>query len=180
MSGRGRDTGWRRATAATVGALVVGVALSFILPRLPLGGEREHFGGHVAVGLPVLLVLLAVLWAWPRPSADRTGRMARWVLVVGLAMFGGGQVVEGVGAFGYSGNDRENALAGLHDLGFGVGTLGFLVAVAGALLSVLVAVARRLDAVDPRLVSYTVVALIILAFIALVVLVTVGAWGLPP
>jgi hypothetical protein len=125
VSARPRGPGWRRATAATVGALVAGVALSFLVTRLPLDSEGEHFAGHFLVGFPVLLVLVAVLWAWPRPSADRTSRMARSVLVVGLAMFGGGQVVEGVGAFGYDGHDRVNALAGLHNLGFAVGLLGW-------------------------------------------------------
>ena len=45
----------------------------------------------------------------------------------------------------------------------------------GALLSVLVAVDRRLGAVGSRWFSYTLLALAILAFIALVILVATGA-----
>jgi hypothetical protein len=170
VPGRRETAGWLRATVTTVGVLLLGFVLSFIAARLPLGREGEHFAGHFSVGVTVSLLLLAVLWAWPRPSADQMGSMARRVLVAGLALFGIGQLVEGVGAFGLRGDDRVNFLATAHDLGL-VGFVGVPIALVGALLWVMLAVAARLGVARSRWVSYTLLALAILAFIAYVVLV---------
>jgi hypothetical protein len=90
----------------TVGVLLLGVVLSLIAARLPLGTEGEHFAGHFSVGVTVLLLLLTVLWVWPQPSPEQMRSIARRVLVAGLALFGIGQLLEGVGAFGYRGNDQ--------------------------------------------------------------------------
>jgi hypothetical protein len=60
--GRRQAAGWLRATVTTVGVLLLGVVLSLIAARLPLGTEGEHFAGHFSVGVTVLLLLLTVLW----------------------------------------------------------------------------------------------------------------------
>lgn len=101
MSGRRLAAGWVRPTVTTVGVLLLGFVLSFVAARLPLGSQGEHFAGHFSVGVTVSLFLLAVLWGWPRPSADQMRSMARRLLIAGLALFGIGQLLEAVGAFGY-------------------------------------------------------------------------------
>jgi hypothetical protein len=170
VSGRRQAAGWLRATVTTVGVLLLGIVLLFIAARLPLGSEGEHFAGHFSVGVTVLLLLLAVLWAWPRPSSDQMRSMARRILAAGLALFGIGQLVEGVGAFGFRGNDQVNFLATVHDLAL-VGLVGVPIALAGALLWVMLALAARLGVGRSRWVPYALLALAILAFIAYVVLV---------
>ena len=170
MSGQRQAAGWLRATVTTVGVLLLGFALSFIAARLPLGSEGEHFAGHFSVGVTVLLLLLVVLWAWPRPSSDQMRSMARRVLGAGLALVGIGQLVEGVGAFGFRGNDQVNFLATVHDLAM-VGLVGVPIALVGALLWVMLALAARLGVDRSRWVPYALLALAILAFIAYVVLI---------
>jgi hypothetical protein len=96
--------------------------------------------------------------------------MARRILAAGLALFGIGQLVEGVGAFGFRGNDQVNFLATVHDLAL-VGLVGVPIALAGALLWVMLALAARLGVDRSRWVPYALLALAILAFIACVVLV---------
>jgi sugar phosphate permease len=53
-----------------------------------LPGRRK-----VALSIPVLLLLLAVLRVWPRPAPDRMSRIARAVLIAGLAVLGGGLLI---------------------------------------------------------------------------------------
>ena len=170
MSGRRQAAGWLRATVTTVGVLLLGFVLSFIAARMPLGSEGEHFAGHFSVGVTVLLLLLTVLWVWPRPSPEQMRSMARRVLIAGLALFGLAQPVEGVGAFGFRGNDQVNFLATVHDLAL-VGVVGLPVALVGALLWVMLALAARAGVSGSRWVPYALLALAILVFIAYVILV---------
>jgi hypothetical protein len=173
MLGRRQAAGWLRATVTTVGVLLLGVVLSLIAARLPLGTEGEHFAGHFSVGVTVLLLLLTVLWVWPQPSPEQMRSIARRVLVAGLALFGIGQLLEGVGAFGYRGNDQVNFLATVHNLAL-VGVVGLPIALAGALLWVMLALAAHSGVDRSRWVPYALLALAILVFIAYVILVVTG------
>ncbi|HVM34629.1 MAG TPA: hypothetical protein VM784_04735 [Actinomycetota bacterium] len=71
-----------------------------------------HAASHLAVGLPLLLLLVARL-RWPAPASP----LGRRLLVGGMSIFAAGQILEAIGAFGYDGYDRVNPLASLHDVG---------------------------------------------------------------
>jgi hypothetical protein len=92
------------------------------------------------------------------------------LVIAGLALFGLAQLVEGVGAFGFRGNDQVNFLATVHDLAL-VGVVGLPVALVGALLWVMLALAARAGVSGSRWVPYALLALAILVFIAYVILV---------
>jgi hypothetical protein len=86
-----------------------------------------------------------VHWASLARLRSRGGRaafIARNLLRTGLAVFGGGLLVEAAGAFGYGDSDqRVNALAVLHDVGVVLGPLGIVLSMAGAITSIGVALA---------------------------------------
>ncbi|MGI8874140.1 MAG: hypothetical protein ACR2KP_07410 [Egibacteraceae bacterium] len=130
--------------ASMIGAVVAAIAAVAVGTRLPLSEEGRHAVTHLGPGVPALLLGVTTRRVWPRPRPERGTRIARSVLVAGLVIFGVGQVIEAVGAFGYSGYERTNVLAALHDGGVFVGLLGVLGSLAGVALSAFTAVATRL------------------------------------
>jgi hypothetical protein len=97
---------------------------------------------HLALGIPALLLLVLAVTTWPKPSA-RDERVVRTIFVVGLAVFGGGSVLEATGAFGYDDYDnRVNDLANLHDIAQLIVTVGFALTLAGAIGLALTALPR--------------------------------------
>lgn len=136
--------GKRAMAATTIGAVVAAVAAVAVGTRLPFSEEGRHAVTHLGPGVPALLLGVAVQRTWSRPRPERGTRIARIALVAGLVTFGVGQVIEAVGAFGYSGYERTNALATLHDGGVFVGLVGLLALLAGVALSAFTAVASRL------------------------------------
>ena len=147
-----------------VGASVAGVAaLMAVLIALaltaPLSGNAEHFSGHAAMGIPLLLMLVLVMRTWPRPGPELAGRLARGILLGGLAVSGVGVLVEAVGAFGYAeaGFGRANALVELHDIGVMLWPIGFVLLLAGAIMAAGVRFARRGGGARSRMVTGAVV-----------------------
>lgn len=137
-----------RSTAAVVAATV---ALAFLLSRLGLPDPWNHAVFHALVGGAALALFALSVWRWPRPLPHRAARQARIVLIVGLAVLGLGQGLEGAGAFGFRG-DAESIprLAQLHDIGLIIGTVGLLLAMLGGLLTVVVRVAARYDRLNSK------------------------------
>lgn len=129
----------------TSAAAIAGGVLAFIvLGSLGLKDPFAHLFSHLAFAVPALALLVAAIRRWPPAVPERYAELARRVLVTGLAVAGGGQLMEGLGAFGYTGNGRENVLAVAHDLGLGISTLGLLALMFGIGLSILVVLSRRL------------------------------------
>ena len=129
--------------ATTIGAVLAAIAAVAVGTMLPVSEEARHAVSHLAPGASALLLALAAAHMRPRPKPQPAGRLARTVLAAGLGTFGVGQVVEALGAFGYSGYERVNALAALHDGGAFVSVLGLLTVLAGTALSAFAAVACR-------------------------------------
>lgn len=76
-----------------VGVSVVGIAalmavLIVLALTVPLSGNAEHFSGHAAMGVPLLLMLVLVTRTWPPPGSELAARLARGTLLCGLAVSG--------------------------------------------------------------------------------------------
>jgi hypothetical protein len=120
-----------RIAASLVGAITLAVILSWLAGALSLAPHLDHAMWHLALGIPALLLLVLAVTTWPAPSG-RDERVVRTIFVVGLAVFGGGSVLEATGAFGYDDYDnRVNDLANLHDIAQLIVALGFALTLAG-------------------------------------------------
>lgn len=131
-------------------ALAAVVMLTIVANAFALEDPWAHLSSHLAGAVPVLALVVVAWRAWPPPVADRYGRPTRAIVVVGLLVGGLAQLLEGLGAFGFDGNDRIGWLAGLHDVGLGVGVLGLLILMFGIGLAVLVGLARRMGWIESR------------------------------
>jgi hypothetical protein len=147
-----------------VGVSVAGIAalmavLVVLALTVPMSGNAEHFSGHLAMGIPLLLLLVLVLRAWPRPGSELAARLARGTLLAGLGVAGVGLLAEGIGAFGYAADEsgRANALADLHAVGVGIWPVGFVLLLAGAVMTTGVLLAARRGAAGSRIVTSTAV-----------------------
>ena len=132
---------------ATAGAAVV---ITIGASLLSLDDPVGHLVSHLAFALPGLALVVIAWKMWPAPVGDRYGRVIRNIVLGALGVAGVGQLFEGIGAFGYDGNDRVNGLAGLHDVALVVSTLGLLALMFGIGLAVLFAFTRRLGWIESR------------------------------
>ncbi|MGI8707603.1 MAG: hypothetical protein ACR2LG_05325 [Actinomycetota bacterium] len=127
--------------SSVAAAVLLAAALAGVISLVRPAGEAEHAAGHLAIGIPLILVAVAAVTLWAPPTAG-LGRVGRIVLVAGLSVFALGQILESVGAFGYDGYARTNpSLALLHDIGL-VGMIGMPVLTIGVILSLLAGVGR--------------------------------------
>ena len=156
-----------RGTKSVVVSVASSAALIVILAGLsivvPMSGNAEHLSAHLALGVPLLLLLALALMRWPPPRPELSSRLARATLLAGLAVAGLGLLIEAVGALGYSEDrsERANALASLHDVGVAVWPLGFVLVMVGTIMSVAVSLAARRGAAGSRIVKTGAVVAII-------------------
>lgn len=97
----------------------------------------EHGLGHLAVVLPISVILFGALRRWPPARPSRAGRLGRRLVVIGLAGIVTGGVLEIAGAR----VDEPGALAietMVHAVGQIVATLSMLLLLAGGLISLFV------------------------------------------
>ncbi len=135
---------------AALMAILVALALT-----VPMGVNAEHFSGHLAMGIPLLLMLALVLRTWPRPGSGKAARLARGTLLTGLGIAGVGLLAEAIGAFGYAddGFGRANALADLHAVGVGLWPVGSVLLLAGAIMTTGVLLAARRGAAGSKVLT---------------------------
>lgn len=164
-AGRLRRHPYFAAAALAAAAAFTGVA---VLSRLRLSDTASHAASHGVGIVAAGLFLALVLTMWPRPRADLTSRGVRHTLLLGIAIFLAGQILEAAGAFGYDGYRRVGRLARLHDVGVILGPAGLLLALAGFGLTVLLVFAGRMNILGSRWITYGFIA-IILAVIAFLV-----------
>ncbi|MDQ5874883.1 MAG: hypothetical protein M3526_05820 [Actinomycetota bacterium] len=127
--------------SSVAAAVLLGAALAGVISFVGPAGEAQHATGHLAIGIPLILLAVAAVTLWAQPTAG-LGRVARIVLVTGLSVFALGQILESIGALGYDGNARTNpSLALLHDIGL-AGMIGMPVFTIGVILSLLAGVGR--------------------------------------
>lgn len=145
--------------ASVAGAAALMAVLVVLTLLLPMNVNAGHFSSHLALGIPLLLLLVQVLRAWPRPGPGLASRLARGTLLAGLGIAGVAGLAEAVGAFGYAddGLARANALTGLHDMGVAVWPVGFVLLLAGAVMTAGVLLAARRGAADSKIVAGTAV-----------------------
>lgn len=144
--------GWSAAGAAALMGILIVLALT-----LPLGENAEHAGGHLAIGTPLLLLLVWAILRWPPPGPEFASRLARGALLTGFGVASAGLVIEAVGAFGYAdGFGATNSLS-LHDVGVALWPVGFVAMMVGATMSVGVALAKRCGAVGSRVLNWAMV-----------------------
>jgi hypothetical protein len=149
-------------TAVLIGILLVTVR------ALSLNASSGHAGAHLAIGLPLLILLVVVLRAWPPVRPGVLARLARGSLVVGLALASLGLIAEAVGAFGFGpdGDTVVNGLATLHDLSNFVWVVGMVAIGTSALLRSVdvLAQAHGLQSTRALTVAGVVVVLAVTAF----------------
>jgi hypothetical protein len=127
----------RHPVAASVAvAILLAVILSVLMTALPLSTNMDHAMGHIALAVPALLLLVLAVKTWPTPRV-RGALVGRIVLLVGLALFAGGLLIEATGAFGYRDYGDDTGLTNLHDIGVLIGPFAIALTIAGALISVL-------------------------------------------
>ena len=139
------------------GAVILAAVLVALWLALPLSGRSEHAVSHLALGVPVALLVVLAVKTWPAPVSGLPASLARKLLLVGLAFLGGGQLIEAIGAFGYDDYDVRNGLAVFHEMGVLIGPLGIVLTMAGAIASFGVALAARRGAAGSHYVSAAVV-----------------------
>ena len=83
------------------GATVLAVVLVTLAVNAPLEGNVDHAVGHLSLAVPILLLLAAVSFTWPPLTPGRPAHWIRMFLIMSLGLFGGGLLLEAVGAFGY-------------------------------------------------------------------------------
>lgn len=130
------DASLRRNHSA-VSALLLAVPFIALLifAGSKMGDEAGHAASHLAVAVPALL-LLSFSSKWRGRAAGGLGSLAHKVVVTGLVLVGGGQVLEAIGAFGFEGYARQyDWLATLHDTAMFSGPPGILLVLIGALLT---------------------------------------------
>jgi hypothetical protein len=148
-------------TTALAGLLLLSVR------ALPLRPDPAYAARHLAVGLPLLVLLVLVVRYWPvRPGM--LARVARGALVTGLTLASFGLLAEGVGAFGLGANGYTTAdgPAMVHELTTAVWIVGLsAVGVSALLTSVdLLAQAHGLESSRALRVAGVVVVLTVTAF----------------
>jgi hypothetical protein len=130
---------------AAVGLIVAGLVG---ISSIALNDQVFYFARYLIVAVPALLLVIAGIWLWPRPSS-RLGKVARIVILAGLALFALGDALEAIGVWGWSWNGSgryvvtDQSLAQTHELGrLGTG-LGELTLAVGILLVIATVVQRR-------------------------------------
>lgn len=129
---------------AAVGLFVAALAW---ISSVTLDEQVFNFARYLSVAVPALLLVVAASWLWPRPS-NRLGKVARVVILAGLALLVLGNALEAIGIWGWSWNGSgryvvsNESLAQAHELGRLGSAVGELLLVVGALL-VIANVAQR-------------------------------------
>jgi hypothetical protein len=127
-----------------VGLFVVALVC---ITSIALSDQVFHFARYLSVAVPGLLLVVAAIWLWPRPS-NRLGKVARIVILAGLALFALGNAVEAISVWGWSWNGAgryvitNQGLAQTHELGRLSSAVGEPLLVVGVLL-VIANVAQR-------------------------------------
>ncbi len=123
----------------SLAAVALFTAAVAAVTSIALDDQTFHFALYVSVAVPALLLVVAAVWLWPRPSSQ-LGTVARLGILAGLALFGLGNALEAVGIWGWSWNGSgryvvtNQSLAQTHDLG-GLGSaVGEALLVVGVLL----------------------------------------------
>jgi hypothetical protein len=134
---------WTSLTA--VGLFLVALAA---ITSVALDEQVFYFARDLSAAGPALLLVAAAIWLWPRPQGQ-LGRLARAVVLVGLALFGLGYAVQAIGVWGWSWNGAgryvvsDQGLAQTWEFGHTGTTLGGLALVVGVVLTMASAVQRR-------------------------------------
>jgi hypothetical protein len=106
----------------SLAAVALFTAAVAAVTSIALDDQAFHFALYVSVAVPALLLVVAAVWLWPRPSSQ-LGTVARVGILAGLALFGLGNALEAVGVWGWSWNGSgryvvaSQGLARTHDLG---------------------------------------------------------------
>jgi hypothetical protein len=155
------------ARVSVAGTAAVIAALQLTVRLLPLAPDPEHAARHLAVGVPLLVLLLLVLLYWPvRPGL--LARVARGTLVTGLALAAVGLLAAAAGAFGFAADGRTpaNGLATVHDLSAAVWVVGLIAVGVSALLTSVDLLAQAHGFTNSRALAVTgvVVVLAVTAF----------------
>jgi hypothetical protein len=130
---------------AAVGLFIVALVG---ITSVALDDQVFNFARDLSAAGPALLLVAAAVWLWPRP-ASRLGRLARTVVLVGLALFGLGYALEAIGVWGWSWNGAgryvvtDQSLAQTYEFGHSGTALGELALVVGVLLAIASAVQQR-------------------------------------
>jgi hypothetical protein len=134
---------WTSLTA--VGLFIVALAA---ITSVALDDQVFYFARDLSAAGPALLLVAAALWLWPRPQG-RLGRLARTVVLVGLALFGLGYALQAIGVWGWSWNGAgryvvsDQGLAQTWEFGHTGTALGGLALVLGVVLAMASVVQRR-------------------------------------
>ncbi len=135
----------RNHPALTALAVAVPLIAVLLLVGSRLGDEPGHAASHLAVGLPAVLLLFSAS-RWRERASGWAGSVGRKLLLLGLALIGGGQVLEAVAAFGYEGYVRQYEwLARLHDFSMFAGPPGLLLVIIGGILTVVARMNQRAE-----------------------------------
>jgi hypothetical protein len=139
-----RSSPWWTSLAAVGLFLVALVAITSVA----LDDQIFNFARDLSAAVPTLLLLAAAVWLWPRPESQ-LGRLARAVVLVGLALFGLGYGLEAIGIWGWSWNGAgryvvtDQGLAQTWEFGHSGTALGELALVVGVVLAMATVVQRR-------------------------------------
>jgi hypothetical protein len=118
------------------------------ITSVALDDQVFYFARDLSVAIPALLLVAAAVWLWPRPFS-RLGRLARAVVLVGLALLGLGYGLEAIGSWGWNWNEAgryvvtDQGLAQTYEVGHSGTALGELTLLVGVVLAIASVVQRR-------------------------------------
>lgn len=143
MTVTGRQSRWNgglRLLAAAIFSTTVAVGGASIVQATTSPGRVQHSDVHliIAVGLAVLIIT-----SWRAKATASTNWIPSWsarLIVAGLCILAGGQLLEALGAYGWAEFDGYQVvnlrLALLHSIGIRLFPVGLLTVLAGALLRI--------------------------------------------
>jgi len=149
--------------------VAVGTAIALVDDREAAG----HAFGHLIPGTFVGFLGVATGWFW-RPHPSRLWRLSRVSMFVALALFGGGQLIESLGAFAWRGElVVSNLLRLLHTVG-GLATAGGFVVLGVAIPAVVLSLGLRVRNPAARLLTLTTAVAVLVLLLAYSTLVILG------
>jgi hypothetical protein len=133
------DKPWQRVLGSLALAIAAILGSIATVATLAHHDRYRHAGQHGALFLGALVLLASALFLWPQPRGGAEVWLRR-VLLLGLASLLAGNLLEGIGAYGYALDDGyvvvNQPLREVHNVGIiftPIGMLALLIGLLGTL-----------------------------------------------
>lgn len=140
---------------SSAGSLLLAAMLGLTLGNV-VRDEQAHLAIHLTLAVPAWLLLASALRFWPHPRTDRYSRIARYGLLIAIAVLATGASLEAVGAIGFEEMLGIPILAAFHPVGAVIGGAGMALALSAVGVNVLVWGAARAGKLTAEWMPYAI------------------------